>query len=150
MSDPAKILIIDDEEGIRKSLRNLLEDEGYTVDTAEKGQEAIEKSKEKFYNLALIDIRLPDIDGTKLLKTIKDTTPRMIKMMITGYPSLDNAVQAVNEGADAYIMKPLDPPSLLQKIEEQLKKQKEEQEYSQDKVADFIESRVREIKKEKE
>ncbi|MGQ9642004.1 MAG: response regulator [Candidatus Bathycorpusculaceae bacterium] len=65
------------------------------------------KTNEKFYNLALIDIRLSDMEGTELLTKIKDTLPKMRKIIITRYPSLQNAIEALNKGADAYVLKPL-------------------------------------------
>ena len=71
-----KILIVDDDEGVRKTLLEILKKEGYAVDTADNGKTAIKKSEIKFYNLALIDIRLPDMDGTKLLRKMKNTTPK--------------------------------------------------------------------------
>jgi DNA-binding NtrC family response regulator len=69
----------------------------------------------------------------------------MRKIIITGYPTLQNAVAAVNRGADAYVMKPFDVEKLLQTIKEQLKKQKEEKNYSEEKVAEFIETRIKEL-----
>ena len=147
MGESARILVVDDDENIRKVLMRILEDEGYMVDTAKTGKEAVEKSRTKFYNLALIDIRLPDMEGVELLTKIRDTTPKMRKIIITGYPTLKNAVEAVNKGADAYIMKPFDMKELLSKIKEQLKKQREEKKYSEEKVKEFIETRVRELEK---
>jgi DNA-binding NtrC family response regulator len=85
------------------------------------------------------------MDGTELLSRIKDTIPRMRKIIITGFPTLQNAIDAVNRRADAYIMKPFDVEKVLATIEDQLKKQEEESEYSQEKVADFIETRVKEL-----
>jgi DNA-binding NtrC family response regulator len=148
MGERARILVVDDDEGIRKVLKAILEEEGYVVDTAENGKEAIKKSNAKFYNLALIDIRLPDMEGTKLLSAIKETTPKMVKIIITGYPSLQNAIEAVNKGADAYILKPFDMDNILGKIKEHLKKQQEAKKYSQGKVTQFIETRVKELEKE--
>jgi DNA-binding NtrC family response regulator len=145
MDSRARILVVDDDESIRKVLATILEEEGYTVETAESGKEAIRKSNEKFYNLALIDIRLPDMMGTHLLAAIKETTPRMVKIIITGYPSLQNAIEAVNSGADAYILKPFNVDKTLGVIKENLTKQQEAKKYSQEKVAEFIESRAREI-----
>ena len=87
MDGRARILIIDDDESIRKILSTILEEEGYAVDTAENGKEAIDKSVAKFYNLALIDVRLPDIEGVALLLKLKETVPRMRKIIITGFPS---------------------------------------------------------------
>jgi len=149
MVENARILIVDDDENIRKVLAMILEDEGYNVDQAETAKQAIEKTKKNFYNLALIDIRLPDMEGIELLTRIRDTVPRMRKIIITGYPTLQNAIEAVNRGADAYILKPFDVNKVLATIKEQLRKQEEEMQYSQEKVAEFIETRVRELEAEK-
>ncbi len=145
MGESARILIVDDNESIRKTFATILEDRGYAVDTAENGREAVEKSNAKFYHLALIDIRLPDIEGTKLLTELRETVPKMVKIIVTGYPELKNAVEAVNRGADGYILKPVNMDNLLVTIAEQLKKQQENQRYSEQKVAEFIETRVREL-----
>jgi DNA-binding NtrC family response regulator len=149
MSERARILVVDDDESIRKVLATILEDNGYTVDTAKNGKEAIKKSKAKLYNLALIDIRLPDTEGTRLLTKIEHTTPKMRKIIITGYPSLQNAIEAVNKGADAYVLKPFDMDDVLRTIKEQLTKQEEEKRYSQGKVTEFIETRVKELEEER-
>jgi len=150
MGEIARILIIDDDENIRKVLTTILEDEGYDVDSADTAKKAIERTRRKFYNIALIDIRLPDMEGIELLTKMKNTTPKIRKIIITGYPTLQNAVEAVNRGADAYILKPFDMEKVLIGIKEQLKKQQEEKKYSQEKVAEFIETRVRELNLERE
>jgi DNA-binding NtrC family response regulator len=139
-----RILVIDDDEIVRENFKVILELEGYNIDTAETGKEAIEKSNANFYNLALIDIRLPDLEGTQLLTTMHDTVPKMVKIIVTGYPSLENAKDAVNMGADGYIVKPIvDKDEFLKKIKEHLKKQEEAQRYSEHKVAEYIETRAR-------
>ena len=145
MGSIARILIVDDDENIRKVLMTILEDEGYTVESAGNAKNAIEKTKRNFYNLALIDIRLPDMEGIELLSKIREPVPKMRKIIITGYPTLQNAMEAVNKGADAYILKPFDMDKVLKTIKEQLKKQEEEKRYSQEKVAEFIETRVKEL-----
>jgi DNA-binding NtrC family response regulator len=150
MSRNARILVVDDDENIRKVVIAILEDEGYTVESVGTAKEAIEKSKRKFYNIALIDIRLPDMEGIELLTKIRETTPRMRKVIVTGYPTLQNAVEAVNKGADAYIVKPFDVKKVLKTIEDQLNKQQAEKQYSQDRVAEFIQARVKELDMEKE
>jgi two-component system response regulator HydG len=141
----ARIIVVDDDESIRKTLAAILEDEGYLVDTAESGKEAILKTNANFYNLALIDVRLLDMEGTELLIRIKDTVPRMRKIIITGYPTVHNAIDAVNRNADAYLLKPFDVGKVLFVIREQLKQQKEEMKFSQEKVTEFIETQVREL-----
>ncbi len=90
------ILIVDDDRGILKSFKDILEPEGYSVDTAETGVEAVEKCKARPYNLAIIDIKLRDVDGTDLLARVHEILPHARKIMITGYPSLENAVDSVN------------------------------------------------------
>jgi DNA-binding response OmpR family regulator len=137
-----RILIIDDQESIRKTLKFALEKNGYLVDTAKDGQEAIAKSKKRFYNLALVDLRLPDMDGMRLLTDMRQTTPRMVKIIFTGYPALENAIEAVNRGADGYIVKPYTMENLLSKIKEHLQKQQEAKKYSEEKVKEFIEARA--------
>jgi DNA-binding NtrC family response regulator len=149
MGETARILIVDDDEDIRKVLTAILEDEGYTVESVGTAKKAIAKTGEEFYNLGLIDIRLPDMEGIELLTRMKETTPKMRKIIITGYPTLQNAVEAVNRGADAYIIKPFDVKKVLRTIKEELTKQQEENRYSQEKVAEFIETRVKELEVEK-
>jgi len=144
MSETARILVIDDDESIRKTLAAILEDKGYVVDTAENGKEAIEKSDANFYNLALIDIRLPDMEGTKLLTAMRETTPKMVKIIVTGYPSIQNAIEAVNKGANGYIVKPFSIDSVLNTIKEHLKKQQEAKVYDEGKFAEFVETRAKE------
>jgi len=145
VTERARILVVDDDESIRKTLAAVLEDQGYVVDTAENGRVAIEKSNAKFFNLALVDIRLPDVEGTRLLTAMKETIPPMVKIIITGYPSLQNAMEAVNKGADAYILKPLNIDNVLSTIKEHLKKQQEAKIYSEEKVTEFIETRAKEL-----
>jgi len=141
----ARILVVDDEESIRTTLTAILEDEGYIVDCAANGKEAIEKSHANFYNIALIDFRLPDMDGTELLTALKETTPKMIKIMVTGYPSLHNAVESVNKRADAFLMKPVSIETLLSTVRNLLRKQHEEETFNEEKVKEFIETRVRNL-----
>jgi len=139
------ILIVEDDKAILKSLKDILQSEGYSVDTAENGREAIQKSKEKFFNMAVLDIRLPDMEGTKLLVTMHENLPKMVKIMITGYPSVENAVEALNQGADAYIIKPAKPEKLLALIEEKLEKQSQAEKMTEKKVVNWIKTRARKL-----
>jgi DNA-binding NtrC family response regulator len=126
-------------------MKTILEDEGYIVDLAATGSEAIQKTKQTAYNIALLDIRLPDMEGVELLKLIKDTVPRTRKIMVTGYPSMQNAISALNKSADAYLIKPIDIENFLNIIKEQLQLREKEKEFSELKVAEFIETRVKEL-----
>lgn len=118
----AKILVIDDDAGVRQILTSLLEQADYKTEVAQTAKEAIEKCQTKSFDAALIDIKLPDMEGTELLGMLNKFNPAMIKIMITGYPSLENAVQSLNSGADGYVMKPFKSEGLLKQIEEQLKR----------------------------
>ena len=88
------------------------------------------------------------MEGTKLLTDLKETTPKMVKIILTGFPALKNAVEAVNSGANAYVLKPPNMSELLKTLEEHLLKQEEENRISEEKVADFIQRRVQEIELE--
>jgi len=116
--------VIDDDEGIRRVLSTILEDAGHLVDTAKDGGDAIQRAATTTYDLALIDIRLPDMDGTKLLTKMDDSNPKIVKIVVTGYPTLQNAVQAVKKGANGYITKPVDMDRLLETIAYYLKQTK--------------------------
>lgn len=144
-SNKGRILVVDDDEGIRKVVAEALRSEGYLVDAASNGKEAVDKSHANFYNLALVDIRLPDMEGTKLLTSMKQTTPEMIKIILTGYPALQNAIDAVNKGAHGYLVKPIKMDELLRTVELNLKKQSELKNYGQEKVAEFVETRFKEL-----
>src|SRR4030065_2247951 len=134
MNKTARILIVDDDENIRRVVAAILEDEGYSVESVGTAKKGIEKSHADFFNLALLDVRLPDMEGIDLVAKLRETKPKMRKIIITGYPTLQNAVGAVNKGADAYVMKPFDVEKMLQTIKEQLQKQEEERSYSELKV----------------
>jgi DNA-binding NtrC family response regulator len=145
MDKQSRILVVDDDETIRTTMKAILQDEGYLVDLAATGKEAIQKTQEKSYNVALLDIRLPDMEGVELLKLLKDGVPRTRKIMVTGYPSMQNAISALNKNADAYLLKPVDVEKLLNTVKQQIVDQENERKFSEEKVAEFIESRVKEV-----
>jgi DNA-binding NtrC family response regulator len=145
MDKSPRILVVDDDDTIRTTMKAILQDEGYIVDLASTGKEAIQKSQENNYNVALLDIRLPDMEGVELLKLLKDGVPRTRKIMVTGYPSLQNAISALNKNADAYLLKPVDVEKLLMTVKQQIEAQENERKFSEQKVAEFIESRVKEL-----
>ena len=115
------ILLIDDDESIRKNVSRMLEREGFNVKSARDGAQALEKSQLRHYDLALVDIRLPDMQGTKLLRMLREENPEIKEIIITGYPSIENAVQAIDDRVDAYVTKPFNSSDLLAKIREILK-----------------------------
>jgi CheY-like chemotaxis protein/predicted transcriptional regulator len=115
------ILVIDDDETIRATLSRTLREEGFNVDTAPDGKKALGKPHLKHYDLALVDIRLPDMDGTHLLKMLREQNPKIKEMIITGYPSTESAIKAIDDGANAYVVKPVNPAVLIAKIREKLR-----------------------------
>jgi DNA-binding response OmpR family regulator len=139
----SQILIVDDDESICKTLSVILQSEGYQTTTATTAKEALQKAKSQYFKLALLDIKLPDTKGTQLLTQLKEITPETIKIIITGYPSLKNAVEALNLGADSYIMKPLNPAELLKTIKNKLEKQKQTEKVTKEKLAGWIQSQLR-------
>ena len=121
-----KILLVDDDIQILDSLKMILESEGYAVETAQSGEEAVTKNKAEAFDAAFLDMRLPRMQGTDMLAVLHKESPRMVKIMMTGFPSLENAVASLKLGADAYIMKPIDPEKLLDLVKNKImEKQKE-------------------------
>ena len=119
------ILIVDDDKSILRTFTRILQKSGYEIETAETGKEAIEKTEDQHFDLALVDIRLPDMEGTDLLAKLKKQLQQTVKIMITGFPSLETGVKALDEGADAYLVKPVKPQELLLLLEEKLKNREE-------------------------
>jgi DNA-binding NtrC family response regulator len=142
LDKPFRILVIDDDQNIRTTFAAILKSEGYDVDTAENGKTAIEKSNADLYNVALIDFRLPDMDGTELLTALRETTPKTVKIMVTGYPTVQNAIECVNKQADAYFTKPVDYENLLSTIKKLIQKQQEAA-----RLHELIEAKNEEIRK---
>ena len=143
MSTFDKILIVDDDDALRESMVSILESEGYVLDVAKSGREAEVKIQNHNYNLALLDIRLPDMTGIELLSKINECAPRMKKIILTGFPDTETAIKSVNEKADAYLVKPFDPDKLLEIIADNIKQQKDELRYTQEKVLEYIQNRVK-------
>ena len=121
MGNKKTILVVDDDKSILRTFTRILQKSGYEIDVAETGKEAIEKAENSHFDLALVDIRLPDMDGTDLLAKLKKPLQHTVKIMITGFPSLETGVKALDEGADAYLVKPVKPQELLMLLDEKLK-----------------------------
>jgi len=145
LQEAPKILVIGGDRTVRRTIAAILESEGYVIDSVETGKEAIEKSKSNVYNLVLTDVRLPDMMGTQAISEMKETTPPMIKVIIADFAALPKAVDAVNNGADACILIPTEPEKLLSVIKKGLKKQENAKMYGEQRIADFIETRSRQL-----
>lgn len=114
------VLIVEDEAIMRESLRDWLKEGGYEVETAEEGEEALEKIKEKEFSVAVLDLRLPGKDGLEVLKEATKKDPNIKGIVITAYPSVETAVEAMKMGAIDYIVKPFAPDALEKAIQEVL------------------------------
>ena len=119
-----KILIVDDDAGVRMSLTRTLKARGYETSVMASGAEALAFIKEERVNLALIDIRLPDISGLEILKALRKINENSAVIMMTAYASLDSCVEALNVGAYAYIIKPMNLNQALIIIEKAFEKQR--------------------------
>ena len=118
------ILIIDDDPNARKTLGNILRAKGFEVEEASTGSEAIRSCETKFFNLVLIDVRLPDTSGLEVLKVVRAINEDTVAIMMTGYGSLDSSIEAVNKGAYSYITKPMNMDAVLAVIGKGLEKQR--------------------------
>jgi DNA-binding NtrC family response regulator len=121
------ILVVDDDTNVRKTLCSILLNEGYVVETVGNGKQAMRALEKAYFDLALIDIELPEMKGTELLLKLKEKQPKMVKIIITGFPSLENAVETVNRGANGYVLKPFNAEELLKMIRKQLDERAAEQ-----------------------
>ena len=107
-----KVLVVDDEEGPRESLRMILKDD-YEVYTASNGEEALKKMVEKEVDIIALDIKMPKTNGIELLQNIKKSVPDVEVFLITGFPSVSTAVEAIQAGAYDYVIKPFDRDAVL-------------------------------------
>jgi len=112
LNAPAKILVVDDEMGIREGCRRVLTEEGYEIDVAEDGAVGLQKVQEKAYDLILVDLMMPGIGGLDLIKKIHEIDPEIILVVITGYATIETAVEATKRGAYDYLPKPFTPEAL--------------------------------------
>ena len=110
--ETTRILVIDDDQAHREGMVLLLEDEGYLVDEADGAESAMTLINKNQYNLIVTDYKMQNIDGMELLKMINDFDPLLKVIMVTGYSSIEHAVQAIHLGALDYIPKPVDPAKL--------------------------------------
>ncbi len=124
MDEKKSLLIIDDDESSLKTLLLIFTKKGFEVEGAATGTEALEKAQERFFNVAFLDIKLPDMEGVDLLGPLKEMHPEMVVIMVTAYASMETVMQALNEGASAYITKPFNIDEVLVKVGDVLEKQR--------------------------
>ena len=114
-----RILVIDDDTNILRVFKSILEKEGYMVETAETGKDALEKIKKEKFNVCLIDVKLPDMDGTDLLLELTKE-PETIKIIITGFSSDEVGRKAADYGADDFLVKPVKAEELIATVRDRL------------------------------
>ncbi len=107
------ILVVDDEKGIREGCRRILTSEGYVVDTAENGKIGLEMVQSKPYDLLLVDLMMPVMGGFELMEQVKKINPEIIMIVITGFATIETAVDAIKSGAYDYVPKPFTPDQLV-------------------------------------
>jgi DNA-binding NtrC family response regulator len=123
MVDTSSILIIDDEENLRRTLALILKREGYTVTTAANVGEARGLLQAESYDLAFLDLKLPDVNGLAFLPELRSDFPDMPVLILTAHDKLESATEAVRKGARDYLLKPVDPPMIVQRVKEVLAEQ---------------------------
>ncbi len=117
MNSPLKILVVDDEMAIRESLAAWLRQDGHQVATAADATEALRRLGEQECDLALVDIKMPGMDGLELLRRMKEEYPDTLVIIITAYGSIESSVEAMKAGASDYLLKPFDPEHLILLLE---------------------------------
>ena len=119
------VLIVDDDETIARTFTRILKKNGYITNNAKSAEQALTQLRENSYDVTLIDIRLPDGNGIDLLTKMPEKNRNTVKIIITGSPAKQNRCDAAENGADAYLEKPIKPEHLLSVIAENLKLKKQ-------------------------
>jgi DNA-binding NtrC family response regulator len=117
MGKKSSILVVDDEDALRTVLSNELANEGYQVQNAADGDEAVSELTKSAYDLILLDIKMPRMNGFEVLKFVKEHHPKAKVVMLTGFADLKNAIESKKLGADDFVSKPYDLVDLLTTIE---------------------------------
>lgn len=143
MSRPGySILVVDDDDSIRDTLFAILRSNGYWATGASSAAEALDKTRTQSFDLFLIDIKLPDMEGTQLLAQFQKTNPDAIKVIITGQPSFENVTRALNIGADSYFTKPFEPQLMLETIKAKLQERERKERITGKKLEEWVRLRI--------
>lgn len=126
-----RILIVDDEPGVRLILEHTMQSEGYIVQTAVNGEDALQKITAANYDLILLDLHLGRIDGLQVLEAVHHIDETAVVIILTGYASMDSAIEALRMGAFDYLFKPAMPDVIRQRVKDGLAQRKQEQEREQ-------------------
>lgn len=112
----ARILVIDDEKGMREGCRRILTSEGHRVETAEDGPEGLEVLRADSFDLVLLDIKMPGMAGLDVLEQARQIDPDLVSVMVTGYATIETAIEATKKGAYDFLPKPFTPDELMAKV----------------------------------
>jgi CheY-like chemotaxis protein/sugar-specific transcriptional regulator TrmB len=140
-----KILIIDDEKAILDVLSGALTQEGFKTETAETAKEALTKARDEVFDVFLIDIKLPDITGVELIKHLQKMWPESIKIMMTGDPSVENAIDSLNKGANSFLIKPFEIADLLKTVRTNLAEREKQEKITGQRVEQWVKLRISRI-----
>lgn len=124
MESKVKLLVVDDELPVCRSISSVLKPEGYAVDVALSGEEALRKEEENRYDVMLVDLMMPGMSGMELIRVVKGKRPDIVMIMITGYPTMKTAVESVKLGAFDYIPKPFTPDELRSLVSRALERRR--------------------------
>lgn len=147
MEKKGNLLIVDDDLNLLSTLSDVFEDCGYTVTTADTGTKAIEIAKEGKPSTVLVDIVLPDVDGIKVLHSIKEIDPDISVIILTGHASLDSSIKALQEGAYDYVLKPFNVDHIKAVIARAVERYQSQKEREQ--LVKTLEEKVKELEAEK-
>jgi len=159
MSVPeARILVVDDEAHVLLTLQAILQEDGYRVDVASDGNQAIEALRVSHYDLVLTDLKMPGVDGLSVLAEVQKSSPTTVTIMMTGYGSVGSAIEAVHFGAYEYLLKPMEVPELKQAVRRSLERKRLSEvdslyrvssavttSFDKEKIAEEIEQAAREV-----
>jgi len=120
MTGNGNILVVDDEPVVCASYQRILADDGYIVRSAFSGKEALDRFENECFDLAILDLRIPAPGGLALLRHMKKASPGTEVIVITGYPTLENAKESIRLGAFDFVPKPFDPDTVRRKVNEAL------------------------------
>jgi DNA-binding response OmpR family regulator len=141
----ARILVVDDEETMRRSLADILRLEGYQVHSLSNGMDAIHSLETDIYDLMLLDLKMPGIDGLEVLRAAGRLAPEMMVILLTAHGSLESAIEALRHEASDYLLKPSSPDKIIHSVETALEKRQANQ--HKQKLMDQLETSLHELKK---
>jgi len=122
MKRKTNVLVVDDEKTVCSSCKKILTQQGYDVDVALSGEEALKKFRADGFDVVIADWKMPEIDGIEVARRIKKENPKVVVIMITGYPSVESSIRALRSGVSNYVAKPFTPEELSDAVLRALKK----------------------------